>query len=260
MSERSAINDTPRGILRTILGYRFAFPSSAKSSFAVPDANQSLIEQHHQSKMELVPSPITKQNTVTFSIYTKEQILEASSLLCRFLPTELVSKILEDGEFNLPSHMGCRGRRVNSEYWEDQCCWHIIENKQVAVLSGVPINGTLERPLRRVIIQTTSHDQGWSSYRNDHDTYNNSWTWFDVTLERPRGSGNGWMEIYRRKLWNNVHALGRNVTHVIDMGGEEEIVRSAIKGDRLCVWAGAKFPGWRNIIDRVDMWTFAAVH
>jgi hypothetical protein len=69
-----------------------------------------------------------------------------------------------------------------------------------------------------------------------------------------------WKEIVRRKLWSNVHASREMMAHVMSLDQGEEIVDKAVKGDRICVWACAKFPGWRCEIERVDLWVFNAVH
>lgn len=64
----------------------------------------------------------------------------------------------------------------------------------------------------------------------------------------------------RRKLWSNVHASREMMTHVMSLERGEEIVDKAMKGDRICVWACARFPGWKCEIERVDLWVFNAVH
>jgi hypothetical protein len=110
------------------------------------------------------------------------------------------------------------------------------------------------------VVQTISKDQGWSSYPDDRGTHNNSWTWFELTLERAQETADEWMEIHRRKLWSNIHASREMISHVIDLGCDEEIVRDAKKGDRVCIWACAKFPRWTNEVEQVGTWIFTAVH
>ncbi|KAL2140120.1 hypothetical protein VTI28DRAFT_4235 [Corynascus sepedonium] len=42
----------------------------------------------------------------------------------------------------------------------------------------------LAQPCRRIVFTIRSHDQGWGGAPADHGTYNGSWTWFEVGLER----------------------------------------------------------------------------
>jgi hypothetical protein len=42
----------------------------------------------------------------------------------------------------------------------------------------------LAQPCRRIVFTIRSRDQGFSGVREDHGTYNGSWTWFEVGLER----------------------------------------------------------------------------
>ena len=42
----------------------------------------------------------------------------------------------------------------------------------------------LAHPCRRIVFTIRSHDQGWGGDPGDAGTYNGSWTWFEVGLER----------------------------------------------------------------------------
>ncbi|KAM5349103.1 hypothetical protein ACJ41O_008926 [Fusarium nematophilum] len=43
---------------------------------------------------------------------------------------------------------------------------------------------TLMRPVRKVVFSMRSHDQGWGGERENRQTYQGSWTWFEAGLER----------------------------------------------------------------------------
>ncbi|RYP40585.1 hypothetical protein DL767_001585 [Monosporascus sp. MG133] len=43
---------------------------------------------------------------------------------------------------------------------------------------------SLEHPVRKVVFDIVSRDQGWGGERESHGTYNHSYTWFDAGLER----------------------------------------------------------------------------
>ncbi|KAI4527596.1 hypothetical protein K525DRAFT_264085 [Schizophyllum commune Loenen D] len=63
----------------------------------------------------------------------------------------------------------------------------------------------LNAPIRAVTFITESHDQGWSSYSSDHNTYRNCWSWFDASIE---GSS------MRKYVQANVHASDVRRRHV----------------------------------------------
>ncbi|KIJ58773.1 hypothetical protein HYDPIDRAFT_102047 [Hydnomerulius pinastri MD-312] len=44
---------------------------------------------------------------------------------------------------------------------------------------------TSAHPCRMIEFQIWGHDQGWSSYPEDHGTHNESWTWFSARVEEP---------------------------------------------------------------------------
>lgn len=211
----------------------------------------------------LHPSRLAQQSSVSFTRWTKAEILEVYNDLCEKLPAELAARVIEEAQLWEDHKYVCYGTRPEHPPQEDELSVvapQPISHRSVAILHSNEIDGTLQNPLRRVIVQTCSKDQGWSSYPADHGTHNNSWTWFEIALERRNGENGEWIEVVRRKLWSNIHA-GRELTvHVIGLDLGDEIVDKAVKGDRICIWACACFPGWTNIIDKVDLWIFNAVH
>jgi hypothetical protein len=242
----SSISSSVASILRTFgIGTDVPFP------LGKPDS--SLITYTPHSKAE--------QQPVSFNPWTKSEILSIYKDLCRRIPAELVSEIIEDAGFWEARSCFCESGGTNVE-WDVGRCPRFVTNTSVPVLYSNEIDGSLQNPLRRIIVRTISKDQGWSSYPADWGTHNNSWTWFDITLERrdSENEGKEWKEVVRRKLWSNVHASREMITHVMSLERGEEIVDKAMKGDRICVWACAKFPGWRCEIERVDIWVFNAVH
>ncbi|KAK4156783.1 hypothetical protein C8A00DRAFT_30333 [Chaetomidium leptoderma] len=52
---------------------------------------------------------------------------------------------------------------------------------QELIASPIPM---LAQPCRRIVFTIRSHDQGWGGEFGNHGTYNGSWTWCDVGLER----------------------------------------------------------------------------
>ncbi|TPX11102.1 uncharacterized protein E0L32_007963 [Thyridium curvatum] len=56
-----------------------------------------------------------------------------------------------------------------------------LEDFQKMIASPEPM---IKNPCRKIAFEITSRDQGWGGMPTDHGTYNHSWTWFDVGLER----------------------------------------------------------------------------
>jgi len=207
------------------------------------------------------PSTRANQNDVSFIPRTKDDILYMQKVLSQKVPAEIAAKVIEDAQYWEVNSYSCSG--VVSGHPVDTSsrhttCPRFIQNKSVLILCTDEIDGSLQTPLRRVIIQTISKDQGWSSYPTDRGTHNNSWTWFDIALVRSEDGVE--KEIVRRKLWSNVHASREMAVHVGDLEYGDEIVNKAVRGDRLCIWASARFPGWRCEIEQVRVWVFTAVH
>lgn len=206
------------------------------------------------------PSTLANQNDVSFFPWTKDNILEVQKDLSRKVPAEIAARIIDDAQYwrvNVYSCSGVSSHAINLSSAHPTCP-RFVQNNSVPIMYTDIIDGSIQSPLRRVVVQTISKDQGWSSYHGDHGTHNNSWTWFDIALVR-REDGEE-KEIVRRKLWSNVHASQEMIVHVIDLECGEGIVDKAIRGDRLCIWASAKFPGWRCEIEKVKMWIFTVVH
>ena len=230
------------------------------------DPQQPHSTASHPSRPPVVlePSPIANQSPVSFTPWTKVDVLEIYHDLSQKIPAELVARVIEEAQLWEVHKYVCYGWRPEHPLPRDEelsvVCSRFIHNMSVPILYSDEIHGSLQNPLRKVIVQTRSKDQGWSSYPADHGTHNNSWTWFEIALERRAGENEEWTEVVRRKLWSNIHAGRDLAVHVIELQSGDEIVNKATKGDRICIWACASFPGWRNVIDKVELWTFNAVH
>ncbi|KAI9872454.1 MAG: hypothetical protein M1830_001605, partial [Pleopsidium flavum] len=81
-----------------------------------------------------------------------------------------------------------------------------------AYIKSRPIVGTPASPVRKVVITITSRDQGWSDWPEEHGTYTESNTWFDVTAENVNGHGE-----QNRLDWivRNQHGGGGERTHTV---------------------------------------------
>ncbi|CEJ60273.1 hypothetical protein PMG11_08853 [Penicillium brasilianum] len=103
-------------------------------------------------------------------------------------------------------------------------------------------------------MEIRSHDQGWSSYSEDHGTYRNSWTWFDLGFERTPGREDVCEDLDVR-LATNLHASGIAQNHQVVYRAEDDLpwMRSLQAGDRVSIIPRALFPGWQNFVERASI-------
>lgn len=147
------------------------------------------------------------------------------------------------------------------------------------------------RSVRRIRFTTTSRDQGWSSFPNDHDTYRGSWTWFDagvrgldpdneedidsihlnlpVDCQHRNALSDEHIKLcvaqpdrYKygaKRLTANIHAGKEFKTHVVEwtIDDDDDDLRAMIRevkgGCRVEVSAHAQFPGWVNYVKNVKI-------
>ncbi|KAF9789358.1 hypothetical protein BJ322DRAFT_1136024, partial [Thelephora terrestris] len=120
-------------------------------------------------------------------------------------------------------------------------------NGSVSYLTSQPIpNG---KKVKKVVITVDSKDQGWSSFQDDHGTYNNSWTWFELSVGPP---SDGAVERWRGEVVRNLHAHGEFKKHTIEIF-DKGLYEKAKGGDVLTVSAHARYPGWKNTVKKVKI-------
>ncbi|KAK2762151.1 hypothetical protein FQN54_001159 [Arachnomyces sp. PD_36] len=143
-------------------------------------------------------------------------------------------------------------------------------------------------PCRKIVFSISSNDQGWSS-GGHRGTFEQSYTWFDVTREpwsppQEKGELKHSFLPGPKTLQKNVTAKGEATKHEItwnywdslDPDSEEaeeqakklgrgratmngEFVREMEVGDSVVLWARARFPGWRNTVHKAEIKLFWAV-
>ncbi|KAJ5787628.1 hypothetical protein N7457_002618 [Penicillium paradoxum] len=162
-------------------------------------------------------------------------------ILRQRLPAEIVLEILEFAQYWLQS---CVQREERISYTESEC------HDRTAYLKSYPIRGE-RSPVRQINIHIWSRDQGWSSYREDHGTFKNSWTWFVLDIDRPSGREDISKDEDLR-LATNVHAGKALYHHEITYRADQNLrwMKKLQAGDRISVVPRAQFPGWRNIVEK----------
>ncbi|KAE8420951.1 hypothetical protein BDV36DRAFT_292885 [Aspergillus pseudocaelatus] len=149
-------------------------------------------------------------------------------ILKRWLPSELVLEVLEHAEYWLVSRIS---RAEEMQYKERDC------HGQTPYLTAAPIQG--------------ERYPGWSIYPQDHGTFNNSWTWFDLGITRPAGREDISKDANLR-LATNVHASKKTMCHEITYRRDQNLrwVQNLEPGDSISIIPRALFPGWSNFVEK----------
>ncbi|KAJ6179768.1 hypothetical protein N7519_010229 [Penicillium mononematosum] len=189
------------------------------------------------------PSDSPEENPMYYPRNSADAV-ESFNILRQKLPSELVLDVLEFAEYWVLSAVH---REDRMEYTERDC------HDRTPYLTSEPIQG--ERfPVREIRINIWSHDQGWSSYREDHGTFRNSWTWFELGIERPPGRDDTSKDEDLR-LATNVHAGRETMHHRIMYNGDQKPrwMQYLQPGDRISIVPRARFPGWRNTVEKASI-------
>ncbi|OCL12101.1 hypothetical protein AOQ84DRAFT_421174 [Glonium stellatum] len=120
-----------------------------------------------------------------------------------------------------------------------------------------PIQGRKNAPVRQVKFVIRSHDQGWSSYPNQHGTYEGSYTWFDVAIWKSNGE---WVDFKDEAstLTRNVHASPKPREYCILYGRHSQRrhcrwIDWLEPGDRVAIIPKALYPGWVNYVESASI-------
>ncbi|ODN79389.1 hypothetical protein, variant [Cryptococcus amylolentus CBS 6039] len=98
--------------------------------------------------------------------------------------------------------------------------------------------------VKKVVIETSSRDQGWSDHRQHYGTYKGSHSWFEISLLRNDLEVPG----SRAEIQFNVHAGQFFKEHTNVLLRDHPTLRLAKDGDRVVLWAKALYPGWVNAV------------
>lgn len=156
-------------------------------------------------------------------------------ILQRWLPAELGLAILHHAGYWLRSRVA----RQESRRFSQSAC-----RDRTPYLLSEPIQGK-RFPVQQIVIDIWSHDQGWSSYPEDHGTYRGSWTWFDLGIQRPQGRKD--ITAGLPGLVTNVHASSETRHHqVVYRRDDQPWIEYLQAEDRISIIPQARFPGWVN--------------
>ncbi|GBE88163.1 hypothetical protein SCP_1203930 [Sparassis crispa] len=167
------------------------------------------------------------------------------------LPVDIICSILDYAEYWVRSSVSR----------ED----YIIVDKTIETpYVSIEVTGRPHLPLRRVIFETRSHDQGWSDNRWAHGSYRYSYTWFEAGQQFTASDGPQREEPRRHMIQTNVHGSSESRVHINTWAAHNETPELAEwmdtfrPGDVLHVFPRASFSGWENHVESVKVDAFCA--
>ncbi|KAI1073622.1 hypothetical protein F5B20DRAFT_597369 [Whalleya microplaca] len=170
------------------------------------------------------------------------------------LPRHLVLSIMENARYWLKSEHSADSLE---EYDEERAALG------TAYLLTEPIQLAPYCVIQQVRISIRSHDQGWSSHSMHHGTYEGSYTWFEVGIQKSDGR---WLDLNfdERLITRNIHASSQSRTHCIifshdDSTGTSSWTTLLELGDRVAVLPKAQFQGWVNYVQSANIEIFTSI-
>jgi ankyrin repeat protein/Cdc6-like AAA superfamily ATPase len=103
-----------------------------------------------------------------------------------------------------------------------------------------------------IVIVTRSHDQGWSSYPEEQGTYHGSQTFFSVEAKSATGEPKGSLVFQY-----NIHGSSKTREHTNILSSRassaKELIDKLQAGDVIQVIPQARYAGWVNYVEGVDL-------
>jgi len=150
---------------------------------------------------------------------TSKKVLSAFFILCRKLPPELVFSVLDHAEYWPSTIYQLAASDALSVTDGDELILRINAHAEKVARGGTGhIYGGIH-PFRKIRITIKIHDQGWSGFPIDHNTYQNSWTWVDLyhrRILRKRSSLLIAPPIRRCLVQRNLHASSKARVYTIE--------------------------------------------
>jgi len=208
---------------------RFTSPPLARLSSALPTI--SVFPSYNLTMRPMGPRP--------------SEIYRTASILAHVLPADLVPVVLDMAEFWVDLPLAS----TNHEF-------HATERNAGSpyLVAEIPLN---LRPncLRSLTFTVTSRDQGYSSDAQFHNTYQNSWTWFEVAVLPPDSEKSFDRDLVPgTRVVTNLNACREYKTHDVtwtyydDDDDIRKIMRSLRPGHKIAITAWARYPAWLNYV------------
>jgi len=196
------------------------------------------------------------------------------------LPLEISQKILDGPENWIQTELLMvepTTDRFNGRSPSRQISPFRVSDGSEVIIGTAPLDLHQLNSLRKIVVSFKSKDQGWSSYPTDHGTYNGSYSWWEIRLLRsvetfnaetgdtrvelmmaasPRAMAelrDEWKTVCTCHLQNNRHAGRGMESYTVGLDHGSDILQSMRVGDRMVLFACARFPGWCNYVQSASM-------
>ena len=175
-------------------------------------------------------------------------VCEVIFLLRQVVVPDLIPDILDLAEYWIVTSAARASRRAK---------FTASNAGQAYVMASLP-DYLPSESVRKIEFSTVSRDQGWSSFPADHNTYQNSHTWFEVVAYEADGKTpveslapmNIITNIHAGKEWKKHDVVW---THDSEDRQIRDVVASLKGGQRIAITAHAQYPGWTNHVSSASI-------
>jgi ankyrin repeat protein/nucleoside-triphosphatase THEP1 len=218
---------------------------------SVPVKGPWVVQVFGENDVQIRP----RENTEQYWPQQPRDVFEVFWLLqhasSRNLPRSAIIRILDLGRYWLKS---------TSHRKEAFSVDEAAAKRASPYLTSEPLTGRSKAPVREIIFDVLSHDQGYSSYPECYGTYDNSWTFFEYGVETKTGNLFDYTGL-DRTVMVNVHAKAASTRHRVigrphGTNSLSMLLKRLDAGDKVSLSARALFPGWVNFVEEATIEIF----
>ncbi|DAZ92692.1 TPA: hypothetical protein N0F65_009589 [Lagenidium giganteum] len=173
-----------------------------------------------------------------------EDLVYAAAVLvgCKRLPVEIVNAVLA---FVSTFNVGARSNVFVPGFSEMNLCYLRLS---IPMLEEMRLpRGFNVLPCRRLLVDCSSHDQGWAAWDQEHNgTYAHSRTWSEVQVTSPNCTGTPMDRVH---VATNVRADDTFRRHRRIFGPDDEVVQRVAPGSTVELYVRSRYPGWKNYVN-----------
>ncbi|DAZ92693.1 TPA: hypothetical protein N0F65_009590 [Lagenidium giganteum] len=184
------------------------------------------------------------QHAMVGEVIPIEDLVFATAVMfgCKHLPVEIINAILAligPLNFCVSSNVVVPGQsEMNVRYLR----LSIPTVKEMRLPHGFHV-----LPCRRLLVDCSSHDQGWATWEQENDDIDAlSWTWSELQVTSPKRTK---VPVGRVHVTTNVRADDRYRHHRRIFGPDDEVVQHVVPGSTVEMYLRSRYPGWKNYVN-----------
>jgi len=214
-----------------------------------PKTKQIYEIPHDDSEGEVLPITTAEVKSLKKDNLDLPQVIRITSTLLKItkLPSEVISDILEFSglcaTFSVKTNETNYGKsNMNHEY--------LLLSLPSLSSFDLPPGVTISKKCSQIIVECSSHDQGWSSQNHQYNgTYLDSYTWSEVAVMKKiliDGETESFDEVARTMIGKNVRVDQSFRHHMKRFYEPDGFVKNIELGDTVKILLRSEFPGWQN--------------